>query len=174
MHGYILVFLFAAFVWRITTVVISTLHERALKSSGGKEYGAATSLLLAGFHVLFYVSAVAEGALFHIEQSTVSYAGVAIYAVSAITLISVIRSLGPVWTIKLIIAPGHHVVRSGLFSLVRHPNYFLSIIPELVGIALATNAYWTMSIGLPIYAIPLTMRIRQEESIMRGTVPGYF
>jgi isoprenylcysteine carboxyl methyltransferase (ICMT) family protein YpbQ len=170
---YLIIFLIAAFAWRITTVVISARHEKALKLSGGKEYGDSTSLLLAGFHVLFYVSAVVEGLGRDDMADTVSYVGLVMYAVSAVALISVIRSLGPLWTIKLIIAPGHHVVRSGLFRFIRHPNYFVSIIPELVGLALATNAYWTLCIGLPLYAIPLTMRIRQEENVMKSNVLGY-
>lgn len=173
MHTYLIVFLIAAFAWRISTVVISHRHERALKSAGATEYGATTSLLLAGCHVLFYVSVAIEGLMRETLQPSLSYLGVVIYVVSAIILILVIRSLNSLWTVKLIIAPHHEVVRSGLFSLVRHPNYFLNIIPELIGIAFVANAFWTLCIGLPIYAIPLTMRIRQEEQVMKSSVPGY-
>jgi len=60
-----------------------------------------------------------------------------------------------------------------LFRWVRHPNYFVSIIPELVGFALALNAYWTLVVGLPLYCIPLFIRIRQEEAAMVEAVPGY-
>ena len=50
----------------------------------------------------------------------------------------------------------------------RHPNYFLNILPELVGFALVLHAYYTLIIGLPFYLIPLIIRIRQEESAMRA------
>ena len=82
-------------------------------------------------------------------------------------------SLGPLWTVKIIINHRHPLVRTGLFRWVRHPNYFVSIIPELVGFALALNAYWTLVVGLPLYCIPLFIRIRQEEAAMVEAVPGY-
>src|SRR5437870_13907816 len=35
---------------------------------------------------------------------------------------------------KLLIASDHTLNQSGLFRWVRHPNYFLNILPELVGL----------------------------------------
>jgi isoprenylcysteine carboxyl methyltransferase (ICMT) family protein YpbQ len=102
-----------------------------------------------------------------------SILGICLYVISVLTLLWVMRSLGSLWTIKLIIAPQHHLVRSGLFHFVRHPNYMLSIIPELLGLALATNAYRTLFVGLLLYSIPLMLRIRQEERVMRETFSNY-
>jgi isoprenylcysteine carboxyl methyltransferase (ICMT) family protein YpbQ len=173
MPTYLIVFLLAAFAWRLTTVAISARNERALKANGAREYGTLVSMMLAGFHVAFYIAVVAEASMRQTVEMTTSYVGITLYLFSALALISVIRSLGSLWTIKLIIAPRHQVVRTGLFSFVRHPNYFVSIVPELLGLALATSAYWTICIGLPLYAIPLFLRIREEERVMRAIVTGY-
>ncbi len=173
MQTYIIIFLSAAFAWRLGTLAVSIRNEIALKRSGAREYGAKTSIFLAASHLLFYLAAVIECSRRDQLVPTVSFLGILLYLASAVALVSVIRSLGPLWTIKLIIAPGHRVVRSGLFRLLRHPNYFLNIVPELIGLGLATNSYWTMVIGLPIYAVPLTLRIRQEEEAMREHLPDY-
>lgn len=60
-----------------------------------------------------------------------------------------------------------------LFRFVRHPNYYLNIIPELIGFALTLHAFWTLAIGLPLYLVPLVIRIRQEEGTMRAHFPEY-
>lgn len=170
MPPHLILFVVTAFAWRLLTLAISARHEKALKRDGAQEYGARNSVLLAAFHVLYYVCAVVEAAAgVHQPSTLVSGSGIAIYIASAFVLVSVIRSLGRLWTIKIIISPQHRRVKSGLFSFVRHPNYFLNILPELIGFALALNAYWTLLIGIPLYLIPLVTRIRQEEAAMRET-----
>lgn len=82
-------------------------------------------------------------------------------------LFYVIYKLHDVWTVKLYIIPDHRIEKSFLFRTVRHPNYYLNIIPELIGVALLCNAWYTLLIGLPIYACLLAIRIRQEEEYER-------
>jgi hypothetical protein len=74
--------------------------------------------------------------------------------------------------VEAVIAPQHRLARSGLFRLIRHLNYMLSINPEL-GLALATNAYRTIFAGLFLYLIPLTLRIRREGRVMREAFSNY-
>ncbi|WP_290541262.1 isoprenylcysteine carboxylmethyltransferase family protein [Alistipes sp.] len=57
--------------------------------------------------------------------------------------------------------------RSFLFRTVRHPNYILNIVPELIGVALLCNAWKTLYIGFPLYLCLLVIRIRQEECAMK-------
>ena len=168
----LVLFVVLAFVWRISTVVISSINEKALKASGAGSRGR-QQYLPAVSHLAFYVVATVEGAKATELNHTVSIVGVAVYVLSALALISVLYSLGPLWTVKIIINHRHPLVRTGLFRWVRHPNYFVSIIPELVGFALALNAYWTLVVGLPLYCIPLFIRIRKEEAAMVEAVPGY-
>jgi isoprenylcysteine carboxyl methyltransferase (ICMT) family protein YpbQ len=168
------VFIALALIFRFTSLFLSIRHEKALKKAGAREYGAGNSKALAAMHILFYVAAIAEGTLMPGAWSTaLMTAGIVLYVLAALALVSVIRSLGPLWTIKIIIAPGHPVVRSGLFRWVRHPNYFLNVLPELIGFALALNAVTTLLVGIPLYLVPLIIRIRQEEQVMRDEVSGY-
>lgn len=163
----ILIFIVAAILFRLTTLAISIRNERALKLTGGQEFGKANSALLTLAHVAFYMSAISEYLWFAAPTPNfVSLLGVLVYLFGAIALIAVLRALGKLWTVKLILATDHVVVRSGPYRLMRHPNYFLNILPELVGFALALNSFMTLMIGLPLYAIPLVIRIRQEDRLM--------
>ena len=81
-------------------------------------------------------------------------------------LVLVIRMLGDVWTGKLFIAPGHRVNRNWLFRYVRHPNYFLNVIPELVALTLICKSWYVSAVLFPAYMVCLALRIRQEEEAM--------
>jgi len=97
----------------------------------------------------------------------------ALFTFSMLMLLLVIRELGSLWTIKLIIAKDHPVNKSILFRFIKHPNYFLNVLPELVAIGLICQAWTVLMVGLPLYLIPLGIRIYQEERIMKAQVKGY-
>ena len=44
---------------------------------------------------------------------------------------------------------------------------------ELIGFALTLHAFWTLAVGMPLYLIPLFVRISQEEKAMRVHFPQY-
>lgn len=161
---------------RLISVFISAFNERKLKKMGAVEYGKRNSALLVVVHFAYYIACVTEGAgrgaYFY---DSVSYAGLGIYAFSIVILYYVIYAIRHVWTVKLIIAPkSHHVInRSPLFKYIKHPNYFLNIIPELTGFALFFHAWITLIAGMIIYFVPLITRIRQEESVMKEHFSEY-
>ena len=82
-----------------------------------------------------------------------------------IILFMVIKTLGAIWTLKLYILPQHPIIKSGLFKITKHPNYFLNIVPELLGLLLLTQAGFATLLLLP-YAYLLWQRICQEERLM--------
>ena len=135
--------------------------------------GAANTIALTAAHILFYGAAVAEGAWRNSPIDGISYAGFTLYGFGVVMLLLVMRLLGRWWTVKLIIARDHQLVTHPLFRRVRHPNYFLNLLPELTGLGLALHAYGTLWVGLPGYLILLTIRIRQEERAMRERFATY-
>ena len=169
----IYLFIVAAFAYRFAMLAVSIRNEKRLKAEGATEFGASTSRWLAIAHVAFYLAATAEGLLRASPLDAVSAAGFAIYLFGAIMLFVVSRLLGRFWTVKLIIARDHALVTHPLFRRVRHPNYFLNILPELIGYALTLHAFVTLVVGLIVYAVPLTLRIRQEEAVMRKSFADY-
>ncbi|MGY4309785.1 isoprenylcysteine carboxyl methyltransferase (ICMT) family protein YpbQ [Bradyrhizobium sp. USDA 4369] len=169
----IIVFIVAAFAYRFAMLAVSIRNEKRLRADGAAEYGASVSRWLAIAHVAFYLAATAEGLARDAPLDAISLIGFGIYLFGAVMLLVVSRLLGRFWTVKLMIARDHALVTHPLFRLVRHPNYFLNILPELIGYALTLHAFVTLVVGLIIYAVPFALRIRQEETVMRETFASY-
>jgi len=158
---------------RLLSLFKSVHNERKLKNSGAVEHGRLNSLALTLSHILFYFSCLYESILFERTINLYTLTGIGIFSFSMIILWIVIRSLKGIWTVKLIIAPVHPINDSFIFKYFRHPNYFLNVIPELIGVAFICQSWYTLILGLPIYLIPLGIRIYQEEKTMKANFGNY-
>ncbi|NIZ01331.1 isoprenylcysteine carboxylmethyltransferase family protein [Thalassospira lucentensis] len=166
-------FVSVAVIARLVTVAVSKRNEARLRTAGAVEHDSQTTKILTIAHILFYIACIGEGFYRAAPASMVTYIGMAIWAASILVLIGVIATLRELWTVKLFISPHHEVRTSILYKICKHPNYFLNILPELVGFAIALQAWGTLIIGLPIYGFILWRRIRAEEIAMRATFPTY-
>ena len=164
---------FLASAIRLVSLVVSVANEKKLKKKKAVEYGKKNSKLLLLCHTLFYVFCLVESILLKKQGNGVSFFGLGLFIFSMVMLWIVILSLKDIWTVKLIIAPGQRIIKTFPFKYFRHPNYFLNIIPELVSIALICQARFTLLIGLPLYLIPLGIRIFQEEKVMKMHFSDY-
>lgn len=169
-----IVFIFLlAFSLRITSLMISIKHEKKLKAEGAQEYGQFNTLVLGILHALFYIATFCEGYFKGVQFDFMAKMGSGLLAFSLFTLFYVIYALSPIWTVKLIIAKQHILNTNWLFKYIRHPNYFLNLLPELLGLTLLLHAYFSFLIIFPLYVISLVVRIRQEEKIMHTTFSNY-
>ncbi len=164
---YIVTTFICFFVLRLISLAFSIRNEKLLLKNGAKQYGKVNSLLLTLAHIAYYFGALYEAYIKGVDFNTLSMAGVGVMAFAYGMLFYVIYKLRDVWTVKLYIAPNHRIERSFLFRSIRHPNYYLNIIPELIGVALLCNAWTTLCIGFPLYLCLLIVRIRQEEAAMK-------
>ncbi|QLL09932.1 isoprenylcysteine carboxylmethyltransferase family protein [Mycobacterium vicinigordonae] len=69
------------------------------------------------------------------------------------------------------VEPGQQVVSTGLYRLVRHPMYTGNVI-LMVGVPLALGSYWGLVFVIPVLIV-LTLRIRDEEKLLRLELAGY-
>ncbi|HGL4810949.1 TPA: isoprenylcysteine carboxyl methyltransferase family protein [Neisseria gonorrhoeae] len=154
------------FIIRLLFLAVSIKHEKALIAKGAKQYGKTNSTVLAAVHTLYYLACFVWVWLSDTAFNGISLIGTLTVMASFVILSLIIKQLGGIWTVKIYILPNHQINRSWLFKTFRHPNYFLNIIPELIGIALLCQAWYVLLIGLPIYLLVLFKRIRQEEQAM--------
>ena len=172
MNAIVILFLLACAI-RLVSLVRSASNEKKLRKANAVEYGRNNSKVLVLFHVLYYLACLGESIVLNKSVDTISFFGVGLFAFSMVMLWIVIFTLKDVWTVKLIIAREHRLNSSFIFKFFKHPNYFLNIVPELISIALICQAWYTLLIGLPLYLIPLTIRIVQEENVMRNHFSDY-
>lgn len=156
------------FILRLTSLYISVTNEKRLKKSGAVQYGKLNSALLTMAHIAYYASCLYEAYVSQASFNAYSKWGVFMMLFSYIVLFYVIYKLKNIWTLKVYIAPNHQIDNSFLFRTIKHPNYFLNIIPELIGVSLLCNAWKTLLFGLPAYGVLLTIRIIQEEKAMQN------
>ena len=76
------------------------------------------------------------------------------------------KLLGKYWSVKLIFEPDHQLIEHWLFQWVKHPNYFLNILPELIGVVLLFHAYVTLIIFILPYSLCLYLRIKKENQLV--------
>jgi isoprenylcysteine carboxyl methyltransferase (ICMT) family protein YpbQ len=161
------------FCVRLLTLFISIKNEKRLKQASAQEYGQLNSIVLAILHIVFYLSAFTEGYINCVQFDQITILGIVIYVLSMIAIFYVIYQLSPIWTVKLILAKNHPLNKGFLFRYTRHPNYFLNILPELIGLAVVMKSYIVFLILFPIYLVSLGVRIIQEEKLMRSKFLDY-
>src|SRR5262245_6827363 len=101
----------------------------------------------------FCLGSVVE--IFAVERPlhlAVTIAGAIFFGVGFAIRRWVLRALGDLWAIDIDLKPGHHLVTSGPYRYCRHPNY-LAMLLEMVGFCLIGNAFYTLAIFFPVYAL---------------------
>ncbi len=78
-----------------------------------------------------------------------------------------VSALGERWTFRVLVLPGVSPVTSGLYRVIRHPNY-VAVVGELVGMAFLTGAIVTGPIAMIGFGVLLLRRIRVEEEMLRN------
>ncbi len=169
MHAWVIIL--GAIVLRLLTVALSARNIKRHKENGAREYGAHNSRAMTVLHTLFYLACLVEAVVKRVQFDALTMGGLVLYAFSALVLRLVIRQLGSLWTIKLMIAQGHTLNESFVFKYVRHPNYFLNVVPELLSMALIGKAWVTLALLCLPYLVILLTRVVQEEEMMSRTFP---
>lgn len=118
------------------------------------------------FYLSYLIEAIWVGATFDILRIV----GLLLITFSVIMFYTVTSLLRNIWTVKLMIAKNHKYVDHWLFQTIKHPNYFLNIAPELIGIALLCHAKYSAYILLPLYSIVIYLRIRQENQLIKTLI----
>lgn len=159
-----------AFVIRLIFLKRSISNEKAILQNGGREYGAQNSKYITILHIAFYLSCLIEACVRQPAFDAVSYLGLFLLLFSIAILYLVTHLLGPIWTVKLMILEDHQFVDHWLFRTIKHPNYFLNILPELVGLCLLCHAWYTLAILSLPYIYVMYRRIEEENRLLKEVI----
>ena len=84
-----------------------------------------------------------------------------------------IHALGVFFTGRVQIQDGHTLIRTGLYSRLRHPAYAGSLLAYF-GLGLAFANWWTLACSVLPYLVAIGYRIHVEEAVLRETFgPDY-
>ena len=101
-----------------------------------------------------------------IDGDTTRWIGVVLYAVGGALRLWPVFVLGNRFSGLVAIQPGHTLVTSGVYSIIRHPSY-LGMVINALGWSLAFRS----GVGVLLVAlilVPLIARIRAEERLLRA------
>lgn len=160
----------SVFVLRLYFLKISLRNEQQILANGGSEYGVQNTKLLTVVHIVFYLSCLSEAVLKQASFDGLSVLGLAVLFFSMMMLCWVTRILGDIWTVKLMLVKNHRFIDHWLFRTVKHPNYFLNIIPELIGLSLLCHSKYSFIILFPIYMVVLYRRIHEENILLKEVI----
>ncbi|MEM9683856.1 MAG: isoprenylcysteine carboxylmethyltransferase family protein [Pseudomonadota bacterium] len=104
---------------RLAELWLSHRNGKALLEAGGHEIGRGH------YPVMIAIHAAWLAAIFYLvpADAPVYWPLVAAYLLVQVGRVWVIRSLGPLWTTRVIEMPSIPLVRSGPYRWVKHPNY---------------------------------------------------
>jgi protein-S-isoprenylcysteine O-methyltransferase Ste14 len=112
-----------------------------------------------------------EYALWPRESLAVTVVGAALAVAGAILRVWSIRALGRYFSGHIETQPGHRVVESGPYRLIRHPAYAGNVLLA-IGMPLVLDAALTL-IPAVLLAALFVYRIPLEEAALAENVPGY-
>lgn len=166
----ILFIMLGMFIIRLAFLKLSIENEKAILANGGREFGKLNSQFLTLLHVMIYFFASLEAFLKKSTFDLWSLLGLVLMLFSLLVLHKVTQLLKGIWTVKLMIANNHQYVDHWLFRYIKHPNYFLNICPELLGIVLLCQAKITAWLLFPFYLLVINIRIHEENRLIKEVI----
>ncbi len=154
----------------LMALAVVAMFSRGNASSGMRE-DRANRWVLGAFGVIGlvagYLPAYSERiGLWTLDGDTLRWIGVALFAVGGALRLWPVFVLGNRFSGLVAIQPGHTLVTTGIYGVIRHPSYLGFIISSL-GWALAFRS----GVGLILIALmlpPLMARMRSEEALLRA------
>lgn len=150
-------------IQRIYELRLSKRNEETLLSQGAKVISEPnyifmvlmhTSWILYLLYSVFFTS-ISTSPLFLIIGLSMFFLGQALR-------ITAIKTLGERWTTKIVVLPKAPVIKDGIFTKVRHPNY-IGVILEIAFLPLAMKLFSAALVFSIINGVILFFRIKLEE-----------
>lgn len=148
---------------RLAEVFVSRRHERRLLERGGKVHAERQMNWMRALHTGWLVAMPVEVLLFDREIiPPLALVALVVFVSGQLLRRAAMKALGPRWTVSVVTVPGERVVTKGIFSKLRHPNYF-GVVLEIAALPLVHTAWVTALVFTLLNAALLRWRITAEE-----------
>lgn len=144
----------------------SRRNELILKRHGAVEVDPTGYRLIVALHTLFFASLIAEKLLLDRQPSPFWLPLLGFFIAAQFLRYWSIKSLGVMWTTKILVVPGTKLVTTGPYRYMRHPNY-LAVAIEFITIPLLFSCYYTAGVFNILNLLALKRRIANEEAALR-------
>jgi len=151
---------FAVFTAAVAVRHIFQLCYRLRRMRGGEASGYISTAIL----FLCYVSVWVAASVFilrGVPRGILFACGAGVFALAIAMRLAAIATLGAYYSEAIEIRGDHRLVRSGMYSVVRHPLH-LAFFGELLGMAMMGRSLW-LAAPLAVLFVTLAVRNRTED-----------
>jgi methyltransferase len=151
---------------RLVELVVSRRNIRRQLAAGGREVGRRLFLPMALFHALFPVAAGWEVlALVRPFPGFLGFVSLGVVVLAQGLRWWSVATLGPAWSVRVVVAPQTEPVTHGPYRFLKHPNY-LAVVLEVAAVPLVHGAWITALVASVVNVLLLLVRIPQEEKAL--------
>lgn len=153
-------------IQRLLELIIAKRNEAYIISQGGHILPEKNYIFMVLLHTSWLLSLVYLAFFSELTFSPISSTFfIFLFLCGQSFRLSAIFTLGKRWSTKVMILPEAPVVKSGLFKVIRHPNY-VGVVLEIAALPLVAGLWEVAAIFSLLNAIILYFRIKFEEQML--------
>lgn len=158
-------------IQRLIELRIAKRNTTKSLAQGGREYGAGHYPWIVILHLLWYAAWILEVVIRGPQLNAFWPLWLVIFLAALAVRYWVITTLGPAWSMRIVVIPGAKRIQSGPYRYLNHPNY-LVVAVELFVIPMIFNAWLTASFFTLLYLMTLFIwRIPAERKALKALSP---
>jgi methyltransferase len=141
-------------------------NERRRRAQGAREIAPWVYALMLPVYLLHFVLAPAENVFLHRHRALwLTVPASATFVAAKLLKLSVIRALGPAWTMRAYAPEPGAIVSTGPYRWLRHPNY-VAVLLEVAALPLMGGAWITAALCGGAFVVLIAARVRSEEQAL--------
>lgn len=149
---------------RLAELVWAARNTSRLLAAGGVEFGRAHYPLMVGLHAAWLIGLWMLGNGRPVDPF---YLGA--FILLQLGRLWVLASLGQRWTTRIVVIPGAPLVATGIYRLLRHPNYVIAT-GEIIVVPLALDLPVFAGMFFALNGVVLAVRIHAENAALAWAV----
>lgn len=153
------------FVVAVVERTLNTFHKCKVKTTQRIYYRWSFPLLFSTYLFIILSSIIEYITTVKYVNLKTSLLGFFVYFCAVCLRRQAIKDLGENWSIHVELKNQHEHVKHGIYSKMKHP-YYLSVLLELSGVCLISNAYSSMILIVLIQLPLIFLRIRMEQKTL--------